>query len=232
MTPAQPPPSHPPPRVAEPARHLAHALATALLATDWTAPAMAQQCAQALGLGTAPAWVTALIGQLLEYHRDPPRDSPRHLQALLLILPAWRDALDSASSDDRPQRSRRKRAAAATRPVRWDPTPTAMARAGWPEWPVRPLDTVADLIRLLDVDAAELTWFADVRGQERRTSPPLRHYRVLVRAKAGGLRVIEAPKPRLREIQRRVLRHVLAPIPLHPRRPRVRARPRRRDGTA
>ena len=64
--------------------------------------------------------------------------------------------------------------------------------------------------------AGELAWFADVRSLERRASEPLRHYRWRVLPKGGGVRVVAAPKPRLKEIQRRVLRHVLDPVPLHP----------------
>ena len=45
---------------------------------------------------------------------------------------------------------------------------------------------------------------------------PLRHYRWAVFPKRTGVRLVAAPKPRLKEIQRRMLRHVLAPVPLHP----------------
>lgn len=61
-----------------------------------------------------------------------------------------------------------------------------------------------------------LAWFADVRSIERTASRPLRHYRVVTRVKPGGVRVLEVPKPRLREMQRRLLRHAVAPIPAHP----------------
>jgi RNA-directed DNA polymerase len=83
-------------------------------------------------------------------------------------------------------------------------------------WPVLELPHVGALARLLDVDARELAWFADTRGLERRVDVPLRHYRWTVLPKRRGVRLVAAPKPRLKEIQRRVLRHVLAPVPLHP----------------
>jgi hypothetical protein len=62
---------------------------------------------------------------------------------------------------------------------------------------------------------AELEWFADVRGIERSTREPLRHYRWRALPKPGGVRLVAAPKPRLKEAQRRLLRHIVAPIPVH-----------------
>src|SRR5689334_7787117 len=62
----------------------------------------------------------------------------------------------------------------------------------------------------------ELEWFADVRSIERSARDPLRHYRWHVLPKSGGgVRLAAAPKPRLKEAQRRLLRHVVAPIPVH-----------------
>lgn len=80
-----------------------------------------------------------------------------------------------------------------------------------------PLPDLASVARMLDVTAAELDWFADHGQWLRHSSMPLRHYRVRRIAKpAGGVRVIEAPKPRLAEAQRRILRRVLDPVGTHP----------------
>jgi hypothetical protein len=68
---------------------------------------------------------------------------------------------------------------------------------------------------LLDIDEDELAWFADIQGRDRRASSALQHYRWRALPKRGGVRLVAAPKPRLKEIQRRVLRHVLYDIPLH-----------------
>lgn len=78
---------------------------------------------------------------------------------------------------------------------------------------------IADLAALagfLDLTPSELEWFAD-RGQWlRRASTPLSHYRYRLLPKETGVRLVEAPKVRLREIQRRILRHALDGIPAHP----------------
>ncbi len=93
-----------------------------------------------------------------------------------------------------------------------DAVPTSLVRQ---PWDIAELPDHAALARLLDVDQGELAWFADVQSRERHAAEPLRHYRWTVLPKRGGVRLVAAPKPRLREIQRRLLRHVLRPIPTH-----------------
>ncbi len=65
---------------------------------------------------------------------------------------------------------------------------------------------------------AELDWFADVAGWGSRTGEAkLRHYNChWLKKAAGGVRLIEAPKSRLREIQRRILHEILDRVPCHP----------------
>jgi RNA-directed DNA polymerase len=64
----------------------------------------------------------------------------------------------------------------------------------------------------------QLQWLADSRGMERTSeSEPLRHYRYRLLAKRHGkLRLIECPKPRLKALQRVVLREIVERIPPHP----------------
>lgn len=68
----------------------------------------------------------------------------------------------------------------------------------------------------LDFTVPELEWFADRGTWLRTANPRLRHYRVFRREKRSGVRVIEAPKPRMRETQRRLLRRLVVRIPAHP----------------
>ena len=78
-------------------------------------------------------------------------------------------------------------------------------------WPVPRIDTVGDLAAWLELEPGELAWFADVRGLERvRRDERLRHYRYSRCRADGPPRVIERPKPRLKEIQRRILRRAAA----------------------
>jgi hypothetical protein len=65
----------------------------------------------------------------------------------------------------------------------------------------------------------ELEWFADLRGLEysQRTSQVLRNYRYRALTKlSGSIRLIVAPKPRLKEMQRQILTRILEKIPPRP----------------
>ena len=78
------------------------------------------------------------------------------------------------------------------------------------------IDTVGELAERFELDPGQLAWLADVRGLERTASPKLRNYTyVRVPRAHGPPRVIERPKARLKEIQRAILRDVLAWIPVH-----------------
>jgi RNA-directed DNA polymerase len=90
--------------------------------------------------------------------------------------------------------------------------PTSAVRFGVPAFA-----TTSELAASLDVTVSELDWFADVGGWLRRAAPPLRHYRAREVAKSrGGTRILEIPKPRLREMQRRVLHRVIDHVVPHP----------------
>lgn len=176
---------------------VADGLATALLAGPWTQQAMTRRAADALGRRAPPKWLIALVEVTRDAYRDRPGDRPRELAGFLQSQQAW--SMGWAS---------RRR----PRIVRWTPVPTEIVTR---PWPVTELPDLVALANLLDVDQGELAWFADVRSWERRVPEPLRHYRWTVVPKGDSVRVIAAPKPRLKEIQRRVLRHVLEPIPTH-----------------
>ncbi len=104
--------------------------------------------------------------------------------------------------------------------LRFDRMPhPVMAPAPGPPatWPVPAIATPAELGQLLDLEPNQLDWFADCRRRERSAVvEPLRHYRYQwVTKRSGSLRLLEAPKPRLKRLQRRVLDAILAPIPPH-----------------
>lgn len=87
-----------------------------------------------------------------------------------------------------------------------------------PRWPVPAFESANALAAWLELSPAELAWFADVKGLGRdpERDEALRHYRTRwVPKKRGGARLLEAPKPRLREMQRRMLREILDAIPSH-----------------
>jgi len=83
--------------------------------------------------------------------------------------------------------------------------------------PIPALATLGDLGEWLALSPEQLDWLADERrGHTRTAKSPLQHYHYAFVAKSGGkLRLIEAPKPRLKAIQRRILREILSAVPVH-----------------
>ncbi len=81
-----------------------------------------------------------------------------------------------------------------------------------------PIESAGALSEWLAVSPSELLWFADLKGLTAKLNSPLLqhyHYRVL-RKPSGDFRLIEIPKPRIKDIQRQILFHILNKIPPHP----------------
>lgn len=86
-------------------------------------------------------------------------------------------------------------------------------------WAVPIIESVTSLADWLRLSTSELEWFADLKGlgRGRRDCPQLRHYHYRILAKrSGSIRLLESPKPRLKQLQRQILTHILNEIPLHP----------------
>jgi RNA-directed DNA polymerase len=77
-------------------------------------------------------------------------------------------------------------------------------------------ESTGQLARSLDLTISEIEWFADLQGRLRTAPFPLQHYRSARLDKRQGIRLLEVPKPRLREIQRKILHRILDRIPPHP----------------
>ena len=85
-------------------------------------------------------------------------------------------------------------------------------------WPIPHIETVGALAEWLELTPSELGWLADLKGLGyKRPQERLEHYHYRVLAKASGsIRLIETPKPRLKDLQRRILSAILDRIPSHP----------------
>ena len=101
---------------------------------------------------------------------------------------------------------------AALDPPRFAPIPA------FADLPIPTIARLGDLAAWLGETAEQLDWLCDARRQQGRTREPvLQHYRyALVGKRDGSPRLIEAPKPRLKAIQRRILHEILDPVPVHP----------------
>ncbi len=92
--------------------------------------------------------------------------------------------------------------------------PVAAAR----DWNLPAIESAGALADWLGLDPNDLEWFADLKGLGyKKQSALLSHYHYRVLSKTGGsVRLIEAPKPRLKELQRRILTGILEQSPAHP----------------
>jgi retron-type reverse transcriptase len=104
--------------------------------------------------------------------------------------------------------------------ARWIAEPAGMQPAkAAREWPVPPLETVGELAAWLGVSVSQLQWFADLKrlaARQGEVGGPMSHYHYRVLAKAGGaIRLIEAPKKRLKQLQRVILAEILEKMPVH-----------------
>lgn len=169
---------------------LAVALADAFLAGgEWRPPALADRGGAVLGVRRR--WLVPLARAVVTAYPHRPSDRPRELAAFVAPLV--------------PATARR----APIRSWRVEPTRTVVR-----PWHTPVVDDLAALAGVLDLDPSDLDWFADRRVMNRRAGDPrLHHYRY--RWTPGG-RLIEAPKPRLRAVQRRLLVELFARIPVHP----------------
>jgi RNA-directed DNA polymerase len=85
-------------------------------------------------------------------------------------------------------------------------------------WKIPAIESAGELADWLGLAPGELDWLADLKrlGSRPEAGPQLGHYRYRVRTKGhGGLRLIEAPKARLKEVQRRILTEILDRVPPH-----------------
>lgn len=184
-----------------PYQRMAKGLAGALLEGPWQAEAdLVDRAGKALG--RRPRWLRPLARRLM---RAFPIERPRERQVATFLVHDEK-LLEAWCSRPFPL------------PIRKGPPPTMTPALGPPStWPVPAIVTPLELTVRLGLELAELDWFADIKGLERATGDgPLRHYAYRWKPKRNGsTRLIEAPKGRLKAIQREILREILAPIPPH-----------------
>jgi RNA-directed DNA polymerase len=177
---------------------LAEELAGAFLNGSWRAEALAERGAATLD--RRPGWMDALAFSAVAFDRVAPVDRRAELVGYIDDFLCGRAA---GPEDDRPPQILRQ----------LRPPPPAPAH----DWPVTAIQSVGWLAERLELSAGQLAWLADVRGLERTVDrEQLRNYRYRWTPRRSGLpRLIEAPKARLKEIQRWVLHAILDHIPPH-----------------
>jgi RNA-directed DNA polymerase len=182
---------------------LFYALASALLAGEADLDRMVDRCS--VTLGARWRWLRPLAQRYAEAMDSGPR--PRH-----------RDVVRFLREDKGFRRARTKHrdeisvARRLWAPPRMQPADPAAA------WDLPVIESTGELAGWLGLTPGELDWFADLKALGcKRGRPRLRHYHYRVLDKAyGAIRLIEAPKPRLKALQKRILTGILDRIPPHP----------------
>jgi RNA-directed DNA polymerase len=194
----------------EPNSAFLNALARSLLAGEATVDAIAARMGRTLGIEAR--WIRTFARRYAAKFTQGDRPRRREVVEFLRADPGF-------------QRAWRK-PGEALRIGNWLAAPLEMLPApAAADWNVPRIESEGELAEWLGLSVAELEWFADLKrlGAKRREEK-LRHYsyRVLAkstggtRATAGGIRLIEAPKLRLKAMQRKILTEILAQIPSHP----------------
>jgi RNA-directed DNA polymerase len=186
--------------------HVVRGLAAAFLVDEpWSVHDLGARACAALGLpDRRQRWVAGLAGAVVAAFPSRPEPSAhRDLEELVARHRGLLRVYGRRVHGSRPLRVQRL-----FLPV------DGMAPA--PRFPVPSLPTDRALAEWLGTALAELDWMADRRGWLRREPRgPLQHYRYRWIGKATGERLLEAPKERLKWVQRRILRTVLRPVPPH-----------------
>ena len=179
---------------------MAEALADAFLAGEASAEEFAARAAWTLG--RKPRWIAAFSRRVFEHFGSRLDSSQRgRLVAFIEADAGYGDAWTAARKPHIHHYP--------LEPARMAPRPGALAACSLPS-----LATPGDLAAWLGISTSELDWFADVRGMIDDRGP-LCHYNYRWVPKRHGYRLMEAPKSRLRAMQRRILAEILTPIPAH-----------------
>lgn len=185
-----------------PASSLVTALARSFLAGEATLDSIADRAGQTLGRNWR--WLRPLVRRYLQSMAGEMRPRQRDVIHFFLHDPgfrrAWSKHFDELSV-----------AKWLVDPQRMQPVEAAAA------WDVPAIESIGPLADWLSITPDELLWFADLKALAYKSKNPRLthyHYRVLAK-KSGAIRLIEAPKPRLKELQRQILAQILDRIPPH-----------------
>jgi len=156
-------------------------------------------------LGRSWRWLRPLARRYIEAFAGGTRPRHRDVVRFLVEDPGFRRAI-------RKHRREISIAEWLTEPQRMQPVAAAQ------RWDLPVIETLGDLADWLCLSIGELEWFADLKELGNKLHrPKLQHYHYRILSKrSGGMRLIESPKPWLKQLQRRILSDILDWIPVHP----------------
>ncbi|MES1200854.1 MAG: reverse transcriptase family protein [Pseudomonadota bacterium] len=183
--------------------HIAHELAAHLLSGAWSRRQLQARALSYLGK-QAPKARKQLIDDVLAAQSTAYPPSPRNLARTLLQCPTFNRAASHLLKQSLPL-------PAVLQSPKFAPIPAFQGLAA------PPVATPGELAEWLGISIEQLDWLADSKRQHGRTNIPILHnyaYRLVPKA-SGQSRLIEAPKARLKALQRRILRDILDLAPVH-----------------
>lgn len=183
---------------------LAQNLAAAFLSGEWTRQDLETVALALLERDSAPRWLRNTVDEVLERTVTPYPPSPETLARLILESRGFRHSGQPTAEG-----------AARIRPVLAPPRFAPAAAFQGLDLPALP--TLGALSDWIGLPFAQLAWFADAEGYRAAAAQEsTRHYTYHWRPrKTGDPRLLEAPKPILKGIQRQILRRILDPVPVH-----------------
>ncbi|MCP4627425.1 MAG: RNA-directed DNA polymerase [bacterium] len=184
-------------------RHIIKSLAEAFIAGNSTNQEMEERGIEAMGEN--PPWLRGLCVRLLA-HFEGGLSSSKFDELVDFI------ARDEEFTNAWRRRKRPRIRSYFINPAEMEEPPRALADSG-----IQPLPDIASIAEWLNISVRRLEWYSDKWNGERRVPDgPMRHYKYRWEPRPDRMpRLIEAPKHRLREIQRRILRNILNKIPPH-----------------
>lgn len=184
-------------------------LATAIHRGTWTVEDLQRRIRGLFTPRPQGKWVLELAEEtFLAFPPNRPRPRLQVLYRFVLAATGWREFGQRQRKAEKPSR---------VRPSQILP-PLMQPVLGSPSsWPVPALTNAGQLADWLGLTCRELDWFADCpKRLAHEPEGPVQHYRYLwVPKRAGGKRLLEAPKSRLKDIQRQLLENILDEIPPH-----------------
>lgn len=184
-------------------RHLAELIAERFTASDWTEPRIVDGVVHLLG--KRYRWIKPLVRRILKRFGADRRPRTRAVAEAIFNDPGF----DRAFNRHRETISPRFETA---------PPPVMRPAIGFPaDFHVPAIVYPSELADRLGLTEDELDWFADLRTSTRLTSHnKIHHYRYRwVSKRFDSARLIEAPKYRLKRIQRLILEEILNQVHPH-----------------
>ncbi len=182
----------------------ARALSLIFANAEWTPQGLESAAVKAFGWRHTRGWLGRLAAEVVAAAALPYAPAPPTIARLILAAESFR----ALELDD----EKKPLFDSFSVPLPGFAPAPPFRDAGIPE-----IETVPALAAWLNLPVRHVEWLADVEGYRAAAdSRSTRHYlRCWVPRRHGPPRLIEAPKPLLKGIQRKILREILDPIPVH-----------------